>query len=150
MIAIRATAFILAVTLTVIASLNISPTAAAQTDCVQALTSSTVNDSWTSVCVSRNRTEFGTHYAKSFTFTLTRQAEVTITLESATDPYLFLLSGTGGIIAENDDIDLPASNFNSRIVRTLNSGDYTIEATTYYGANIIGKETAVSPSPQPA
>ena len=127
----HAAAIILAIALTLIASFSVQKTTAAQTDCVQALTAATTEGSWTADCPSTNR---DSAYARFYTFTLTQQAEVTITLESATDPYLFLLSGTGAdadYLTHNDDIDAPSRNFNSRITRTLNSGSYTIEATTY-------------------
>ena len=127
----HAAAIILAMALTLIASFSVQNTAAAQTQCVQALTAATTEGSWTADCPSTNRDNA---YARFYTFTLTQQTEVTITLESATDPYLFLLSGTGAdadYLTENDDIDAPSRNFNSRITRTLNSGSYTIEATTY-------------------
>ena len=127
----HAAAIILAMALTLIASFSVQNTAAAQTDCVQALTAATTEGAWNTDCPSTNRDNA---YARFYTFTLTQQAEVTITLESATDPYLFLLSGTGAdadYLTDNDDIDAPSRNFNSRITRTLNSGSYTIEATTY-------------------
>ena len=127
----HAAAIILAIALTLIASFSVQNTTAAQTDCVQALTAATTEGAWNTDCPSTNRDNA---YARFYTFTLTQQAEVTITLESATDPYLFLLSGTGAdadYLTENDDIDAPSRNFNSRITRTLNSGSYTIEATTY-------------------
>ena len=127
----HAAAIILVMALTLIASFSVQNTAAAQTDCLQALTAAATEGSWTADCPSTNRDNA---YARFYTFTLTQQAEVTITLESATDPYLFLLSGTGAdadYLTENDDIDAPSRNFNSRITRTLNSGSYTIEATTY-------------------
>ena len=127
----HAAAIILAIALTLIASFSVQKTTAAQTDCVQALTAATTEGAWNTDCPSTNRDNA---YARFYTFTLTQQAEVTITLESATDPYLFLLSGTGAdadYLTENDDIDAPSRNFNSRITRTLNSGSYTIEATTY-------------------
>ena len=127
----HAAAIILVMALTLIASFSVQNTAAAQTDCLQALTAAATEGSWTADCPSTNRDNA---YARFYTFTLTQQAEVTITLESATDPYLFLLSGTGAdadYLTENDDIDAPSRNFNSRITKTLNSGSYTIEATTY-------------------
>ena len=34
-------------------------------------------------------------------------------------------------MAENDDIDTAAQNYNSRIAETLDAGEYTIVATTY-------------------
>ena len=57
--------------------------------------------------------------------------EVSITLISETDPYLFLLDESGEITAENDDIDSSGGNHDSEISGTLNPGAYTIEATTY-------------------
>ena len=157
----HAAAIILAIALTLIASFSVQKTTAAQTDCVQALTAATTEGAWNTDCPSTNRDNA---YARFYTFTLTQQAEVTITLESATDPYLFLLSGTGAdadYLTENDDIDAPSRNFNSRITRTLNSGSYTIEATTYT-AGLTGNFTITTtgidfttpddtqPSPDPA
>ena len=103
----------------------------AQAECVQPLDSVTVEGTWNDDCLSRNREDA---YARYYTFSLLLQAEVTITLESETDPYVFLLSGTGvdaDYLAENDDIDAGSRNFNSRITITLEPEDYTIEATTY-------------------
>ena len=59
-------------------------------------------------------------------------SQVTITLESNLDPYLYLREGearSGDFLHENDDI-VPA-NTNSRIQETLAAGTYTIEATTF-------------------
>ena len=136
MIAIRATAFILTVTLTVIASLNISPTAAAQADCVQSLTTTTVEESWNTGCTSEIAAPSGSgdRYARFFTFTLDADSDVTINLSSTTDTYLYLRRGTstdGSALHENDDHNYPAST-DSRIAERLVAGDYTIEATTYY------------------
>ena len=72
-------------------------------------------------------------YARYYTFTLDEESEVTITLESDTDPYLYLREGEakeGDFLHENDDIVL-VTNTNSRIEETLAAGTYTIEATTY-------------------
>ena len=71
-------------------------------------------------------------YARYYTFTLAESSEVTITLESNLDPYLYLREGeakSGDFLHENDDI-VPA-NTNSRIQETLAAGTYTIEATTF-------------------
>ena len=97
------------------------------------------NGRWTSACATdRNlitaRAPVGTRYAGYYTFALSQQSEVTITLESSEDTYLFLLEGTGrdgSVIEQNDDIDTDAQNYNSRIVETLAAGEYTILATTY-------------------
>ena len=85
--------------------------------------------SWDSGCESTNRSG---RYARYYSFVLTRAVEVGISLASSTDTYLFLLSGagTGGrVVASNDDMALGDSN--SRIVRRLSAGTYTIEATTF-------------------
>ncbi len=106
--------------------------------CVEQLTGDgIVNGSWTteSECVSENRDGDGTGaYARYYTFTLTEQSELTITLESTADTYLYLLEGVGRDgkqVAENDDIDRDDGDYNSRIEETFAPGDYTIEATTY-------------------
>ena len=103
----------------------------AQTECVQPLDSVAVEGTWNDDCLSLNREDA---YARYYTFSILRQFDVSITLESETDPYVFLLSGTGAdadYLAENDDIDTGGRNFNSRVAITLEPGDYTIEATTY-------------------
>ena len=97
------------------------------------------NGRWNNACTTdRNlittNAPIGTRYAGYYTFVLSQQSEVTITLESSEDTYLFLLEGTGrngSVIEQNDDIDTDAQNYNSRIVETLAAGEYTIVATTY-------------------
>ena len=131
----HAAAIILAIALTLIASLNISPTAAAQTDCVQALTAATTEGAWASDCTSNISAPGGSgdRYAGFYTFTLDAESDVTINLSSDEDAFLYLRSGTstdGSALHENDDYNYPAST-DSRIVETLSAGDYTIEATTY-------------------
>ena len=88
------------------------------------------NGMWASDCESATR---GGSYARYYTFTLTEAAAVTITLESDTDPYLYLREGeakSGDAVQENDDIT-PGTDTNSQIQGTLVAGTYTIEATTY-------------------
>ena len=90
---------------------------------------------WDSSCVSEKPAPGGgDRYARFYTFTLTESADVTITLTSKEDTYLYLLKGfgkNGAIESENDDIAV-GSDTNSRIqVTDLQPGDYTIEATTY-------------------
>ena len=126
---VHSIAFIFVMTLALSLPLGVSHDVAAQTDCSRPLTADRVEDSWTAECQSQSRQN---SYARYYTFTLTEQAVVTITLESETDSYLFLLDYAEDIIVENDDID--TGNFNSRVTRTLDPGDYTIEATTYDGA----------------
>ena len=84
---------------------------------------------WASDCDSASK--LGS-YARYYTFTLTEASEVTITLESDTDPYLYLREGeakSGDVLHENDDV--APGDTNSRIQVTLVAGTYTIEATTY-------------------
>ena len=104
--------------------------------CVSSIAFNTnVSDSWDSSCTSEHRSG---SYAKYYTFTLTNTKEVTIDLESSTDTYLYLLSGSGqngNVVASNDDIS--NNNNNSRITGNLSAGTYTIEATTY-GAGAAG------------
>ena len=114
--------------LAVVLAQGIPSQIAAQTDCVGRLTSATTAGIWSADCLSQNRENA---YARYYAFSVSEQAEVTITLESDTDPYLFLLDDSDEVIVENDDIDLDEGDFNSRIIKTLDPGDYTIEATTY-------------------
>ena len=73
-------------------------------------------------------------------------------MESDEDTYLYLLEGHGRsetvLLHEDDDIDYP-SNTNSRLAETLQAGDYTIEATTYY-ANKSGDFTLTVSGPDSA
>ena len=132
----HAAAIILAIALTLLASFNITPTAAAQTDCVQALTAATTEGSWASDCTSNISAPGGSgdRYARFYTFTLDAESNVTIDLSSDEDTFLYLRNGIttdGETLADNDDIDTANRDLNSRIVETLAAGDYTIEATTY-------------------
>ncbi|NOX91141.1 MAG: hypothetical protein GXP18_01425 [Gammaproteobacteria bacterium] len=96
-----------------------------------------VSGSWEPGCVSTNRAG---RYAKYYTFTLSNSQEVTIDLQSSTDTYLYLLNGSdenGSVVASDDD---GGNGLNSRIVRILSAGTYTIEATTY-GSGATGSFT---------
>ena len=132
----HAAAIILVMALTLIASLNITHTAAAQTDCVQALTSATTEGIWNTGCTSSIPAPHGSgdRYARFYTFTFDAESDVTIDLSSDEDTFLYLRNGIttdGDTVADNDDIDIANRDLNSRIVETLAAGDYTIEATTY-------------------
>ena len=84
---------------------------------------------WDSGCESTNRPG---SYASYYSFVLTRAVEVGISLASSRDTYLYLLAGSGTdgrVVASNDDIG--GDEVNSRIVRTLSVGTYTVEATTF-------------------
>ena len=113
-----------------------------------------VSDSWDTECASESRAG---SYASYYTFTLTESAEVTITLESAVDTFLYLREGAGRdgtVLHENDDI--VSGNTNSEIQETLSAGTYTIEATTYdsgetgqFTLTVSGLPAVVEPSPTP-
>ncbi len=89
-----------------------------------------IDDYWEEQCESRNRPNDGEYYARFFTFNLRMEADVTITLESNPDAYLYLLEGDGQrgyVLLEDDDTE----GTNPRIRTTLQAGRYTVEATTY-------------------
>ena len=102
----------------------------------------TTSGTWGSDCDSQAREG---RYARYYSFTTTEAGNVTITLDSDTDPYLYLRSGgkTGSVAAENDDhgtLDNTAACANATglgerdsciTVLSLSAGSYTIEATTY-------------------
>ena len=100
-------------------------------------------DEWTTDdCKSPNRKDDNKDsYARYYGFTLAADAEVTITLTSDEDTYLYLLNGigaNGSVARKNDDID-GAANKNSRITvdeDPLPAGKYTIEATTYHSDKV--------------
>ena len=116
--------------------------------CVESLTGDgAINDSWADNCDSENKSG---SYARYYTFSLTEQSDVIVTLESSEDTYLFLLDGhgrNGAERAQNDDHSAEtdcaanlASSTDSCITETLPAGDYTVEATTY-GAGVTGNFT---------
>ena len=90
----------------------------------------TVSGQWAVGCDSR---ESGRGHSRYYSFTLTSEAYVTITLESSdADTYLYLRQGnsrSGNALKENDDVE--SGNTDSQIADTLAAGTYTIEATTY-------------------
>ena len=89
-----------------------------------------VSGEWSSSCESTARVG---NYARYYSFTLSEGSDVTISLESSTDPYLYLRAGeakSGAYLYENDDV-APGTDTNSEIEATLGAGTYTIEATTY-------------------
>ena len=89
----------------------------------------TLSGEWAEGCQSEVS---GRGYARYFSFTLAEASEVTITLESETDTFLYLREGSdrsGAALHENDDLE--SGNTNSRIQESLASGSYTVEATTY-------------------
>ena len=91
----------------------------------------TATGQWSSDCPSENRSG---SYARYYSFTLSDESEVTVTLERTSgdaDTYLNLLSGAGrygSVLHYNDD---DTGTTRSRIQETLDAGTYTIEVTTY-------------------
>ena len=98
-----------------------------------------ISGQWTGDCASTNQAG---SYARYYIFTTLASGEdMTITLESSVDTFLYLLegAGTGGtVIAKNDDV--ATGNTNSQIREFLSAGTYTIEATTHKEA-ITGEFT---------
>ena len=139
-----------------------SPEPTPTTDsCVETLTgSTTVSGSWTSDCLSVEPAESGSgdRFARFYAFALAEATDVTVTLTSAEDTYLYLREGIGAggrIVASNDDVVY--GNTNSEMEESLSTGDYTIEATTYNAETagdftltvVIGGSSAPPPSPEP-
>ena len=98
----------------------------------------TIGGNWDESCPSGREPEpyggEGDRYARYYTFSLDSTSDVTISLTSEEDTYLYLLEGTGTDgtqLYENDDI-VPSEDLNSQIEANLGPGQYTIEATTYY------------------
>ena len=92
----------------------------------------TRSGSWTGSCLSVHYS--GGEYARYYSFTLSESASVVIDLTSvAVDTWLALRNGSGtgsGLVEDDDD---GGAGTDSRIVRTLTAGTYTIEATTWLG-----------------
>ena len=96
-----------------------------------------IEGTWVSSCSSDRAAEQGTgeRYARFYTFEITEDSDISISLTSSEqDTYLYLTKGVGrdgDLVDENDDVD-PGSDTNSLIeVEDLPAGEYTIEATTF-------------------
>ena len=98
--------------------------------------------SWSNSCNSTHRSG---KYARFYSFTVSPSTQTKIDLTSSVDTYLYLLqgSGTSGSVIESDDDD--GIGTNSRIVRTLSSGTYTVEATTYSSAQTGSFTLTITP-----
>ncbi len=86
---------------------------------------------WAQGCDSPNRVG---RYARHYSFTLTESKIVTVDLTSPSygvDPYLYLIRGGGADGEIIDFNDNGGGGRNSQIVRVLQPGEYTMEATTY-------------------
>ena len=122
---------------------GIAPTATPTPDaCIRRIAGiGWITGSWSSACTSERKpidtnAPAGTRYARFYTFTFDAPADITVTLTSQTvsNTYLYLLSGAGrngDALRENDDIDAENGNYGSRIAARLPAGSYTIEATAY-------------------
>lgn len=99
-------------------------------------------------CISPRRPG-GAAYADFYSFKLSQRRSVTVNLDGNVDTYLYLLSSMGAVLAENDNygfgiagaeegasaqFGIGVYDHSSRIVRTLDAGTYTIEATTNAGS----------------
>lgn len=113
----------------------------------------TVSGSLTNDCHSTHRTG---RNAKFYVFTLTASTSVQVDVSTtAFDSYLLVLSGSGssGVpIAEDDD---SGGGSNSRISRTLSSGTYTVEVTSFDSGSTgafsltVAGSTSTTPPPTP-
>ena len=122
---------------------TVGPTPPGADSCVETLSANgSVTGEWAAGCQSETEAQddSGSYpFARYYSFTLAQESEVTISLESGTDTYLYLRQGAGragAVLDENDDHDgagLTGST-DSQIVATLEAGSYTIEATTYEAA----------------
>ena len=122
-----------------------SPTPPSES-CIEAVGGGAIPGEWAAECQSSHPDRSG-HYARFYTLSLSEASEVTITLESTTDPYLYLREGTGvdgTVLCENDDYGLAVTGTlcdqidssldwerNSGMVASLPKGAFTIEATTF-------------------
>ena len=99
-------------------------------NCVEIMTAAVASGAWSGNCASGSRP--GSH-ARFYTFTLTDPSEVIIDLESGdTDTYVYLLRGAG---RTGEALGGQGSGSrSSRIEHTLGAGTYTVEVTTYGGA----------------
>ena len=112
-----------------------TPTALSDT-CLEIITeSTTIFGMWEAGCESIARVS---SYARYYSFTLDEPGDVAVTLESEVDTYLYIREGEGAdghIVHEDDDDDHSdftlTSSTDSGILESLESGTYTIEATTY-------------------
>ena len=105
--------------------------------CVQSISVGWISGAWSGDCVSDRMPDdpdapLGARHARFYTFTLDAPSDVTVSLTSEHNPYLYLLAGEGrdgAALHSNNNIS--ANDFNSRIEAALPQGNYTIEATTY-------------------
>ena len=127
-----------------VATATPDPADACLTDLGTLTEATTRMGTWTNEC---NSTNTRGSYAHFYTFTLGQETEARIELNSTSrDTFLHLLQGAGrdGTVLESND-DAAAGTTDSRIVRTLPAGTYTVEATTYFSSDCL---LYTSPSPR--
>ena len=117
-------------------------------ECSEHITNSTTyNRALTSNCISENRTDFGNHYARHFTFTLDYATTVEVLLSSQSiDTYIFLLNDEGETVVEADDY----IGRNAGFREALQPGYYIIEVTTFSNASAGDFTITFSPEPAPS
>ncbi len=101
--------------------------------CIQPLELGTsIADGWTPNCESQNRDAFdpygpnpdAPYRAKYFTFSLTEETDISISIDSMVSTYVYILDGSGEFAPPIKEI---SGNF---FTTNLAAGDYTIELTT--------------------
>ena len=120
-----------------------------------------VADSWTDGCESiRTAESAGTRYSRYYMLRLDTESDVTISLTSDRDGYLYLLDGfgkDGDALHFNDDRSDSPLNTNPLLnLESLSAGSYTIDATTYapgttgdFTLMVTVEEAEVAPTPTP-
>ena len=69
-----------------------------------------------------------------YALTVTGAGPVEITMRStAVDAFLWLLSESGAVLAQDDDSGLGVNGLDAQITETLSEGCYLVEATTFEG-----------------
>ena len=85
----------------------------------------------TSDCTSENRTAFGDHYARQFTFTLSHPTTVEVVIRSQyIDTHIFVTDDEGETIVDIDDY----IGRNAGFRKALQPGTYSVEVTTFRSA----------------
>ena len=69
-----------------------------------------------------------------YALTVTASGPLEITMRStAVDAFLWLLSETGAVLAQDDDSGLGVNGVDAQLTETLSEGCYLVEATTFPG-----------------
>ena len=120
-----------------------------------------VADSWADGCESLRPAESaGTRYSRYYMLKLDTESDVTISLTSDKDGFLYLLDGfgkDGDALHSNDDRSNSPLNTNPLLdLESLSAGSYTIDATTYapgttgdFTLMVTVEEVEVAPTPTP-